>query len=154
MGTPTFVNREATDSAALENSVNNLEGLHINQNWLTAPTPKSDRDVLIHLYNATNGRNWKSKINWKSNKPISQWYGVITDSSGRLIKLNLGDNQLTGTIPAVLGNLKNLGALWLDYNQLKGTIPLALDNLNNLKRLDLSENQLMGTIPATLFRAS
>ena len=37
MGTPTFVNGEASDSAALDNNVNNLEGLHISQNRLLAP---------------------------------------------------------------------------------------------------------------------
>ncbi|TGG92595.1 MAG: hypothetical protein ERJ67_05675, partial [Aphanocapsa feldmannii 277cV] len=148
MGTPTFINREATDSTALENSVNNLEGLHISQNRLTAP--KSDRDVLIEFYNATDGDNWKSRTNWKSNKPISQWYGITTDSSGRVTKLDLEENQLTGSIPAALGNLNNLEELWLHNNQLTRSIPAALGNLNNLEKLVLSSNQLTGSIPMAL----
>ena len=151
MGTPTFVNGAASDSAALDNNVNNLEGLHISQNRLS--TPKSERDVLIEFYDATNGDNWKSSYNngnWKSNKPLSEWYGVTTDSSGRVTKLELGSRGLTGSIPAALGNLTNLTELRLDHNRLTGSIPAALGKLNNLERLWLDYNQLTGSIPAAL----
>ncbi|TGG91235.1 MAG: hypothetical protein ERJ67_08270 [Aphanocapsa feldmannii 277cV] len=86
--------------------MNNFEGLHISQNRLT--DPKSDRDVLMDLYNAINGHNWKRKTNWGSDAPISKWEGVNTDSSGRVMELNLQENQLTGMIPAALGSLKKL----------------------------------------------
>ncbi|TGG87743.1 MAG: hypothetical protein ERJ69_00420, partial [Aphanocapsa feldmannii 288cV] len=126
---PRFVKGEASDRAALQSNLNKLERLHISQNRLTAP--KSDRDVLIELYNATNGSNWRRRAtwrraNWKSNRPISQWYGVTTDRSGRVTRLNLSRNQLTGSIPAALANLKNLKALNLSGNQLTGSIPAAL----------------------------
>ncbi|TGG96241.1 MAG: hypothetical protein ERJ67_01040 [Aphanocapsa feldmannii 277cV] len=55
----------------LENNMNNFEGLHTNQNRLT--DPKSDRDLLMDLYNATNGLNGERKTNWGGNKPISEW---------------------------------------------------------------------------------
>ena len=146
---PRFVKAEASDRAALQNNLNNLEGLHISQNRLTAP--RSDRDVLIELYNATNGRNWRRQANWKSNAHISQWAGVTTDRSGRRVtELNLHNNQLRGSIPAALGNLKNLRKLTLSSNQLTGSIPAALGNLTNLRELHLYSSQLTGSIPAAL----
>ena len=41
-------------------------------------------------------------------------------------------NQLTGEIPAELGNLANLQSLYLYNNQLTGEIPAELGNLANL----------------------
>ena len=147
MATPTFVNGAASDSVALDN-VNSFERLYISQSRLMIP--QSDRDVLIELYNATNGDGWHRNANWKSNKPISEWYGVTTDSSGRVTELDLSENALTGRIPPALGNLTNLIGLDLSWNQLTGTIPPTLGNLTNLKYLILSTNKLRGTIPPAL----
>ena len=62
----------------------------------------------------------------------------------------LANNQLTGAIPAELGNLANLQRLILGNNQLTGAIPAELGNLANLQNLDLSDNELTGSIPAEL----
>ena len=82
----------------------------------------SDRAPLVALYNATGGRNWRNNGNWLSNAPIGAWHGVTTDSDGRVTHLDLYRNQLTGEIPAELGNLTNLEGLWLFNNQLTGEI--------------------------------
>ena len=42
------------------------------------PPPSSDRDVLVALYNATDGPNWRFKTNWLSDAPLREWYGVST----------------------------------------------------------------------------
>ena len=44
----------------------------------------------------------------------------------------LGRNQLSGTIPAELGNLTRLISLGLENNQLSGTIPAEIGNLTSL----------------------
>jgi hypothetical protein len=67
-----------------------------------------------------------------------------------LRSLKLQDNQLTGAIPAGLGNLNSLENLWLQKNQLTGTIPVELGGLTNLVMLFVSENQLTGTVPTEL----
>jgi hypothetical protein len=72
-------------------------------------------------------------------------------SMTNLQKLNLSRNQLSGSIPAELGNLTNLKKLWLFSNRLSGSIPAALGNLTNLQVLSLSKNQLSGSIPAELW---
>jgi Leucine-rich repeat (LRR) protein len=61
--------------------------------------------------------------------------------------LSLTANQLSGSIPAELGNLSSLGGLWLYSNQLSGSIPVELGKLALLQELDLSSNRLTGDIP-------
>ena len=68
----------------------------------------SERDVLVALYEATNGPNWTNSANWLSDKPLGEWYGVITDAIGRVTKLQLSENGLSGKLPIELGNLHNL----------------------------------------------
>ena len=118
----------------------------------TTGSVNSDQDALVVLYGATDGANWTNNDNWLSDVPIGQWYGVTTDSNGRVIHLILNYNQLTGEIPAELGNLANLQTLDLWENQLTGPIPSELGGLPSLEWLDLSDNQLTGPIPSELSR--
>ena len=78
-----------------------------------ATPPSSDRDVLMALYNATDGPNWANKTNWLSDRPLGEWHGVPTDANGRVTELNLNQNELSGVIPAELGSLANLQGLYL-----------------------------------------
>ena len=76
--------------------------------------------------------------------------------------LDLGYNQLTGSIPPEIGNLTNLTSLSLSNNQLTGLIPPEIGNLMNLTSLYLGrsspfiplyDNRLTGSDP-TRDRAS
>ena len=71
-------------------------------------------------------------------------------SLSNLERLDLGSNQLTGTIPVELASLSNLEDLDVGSNQLTGTIPVELASLSNLERLDFARNRLSGTIPPEL----
>ena len=110
----------------------------------------TDREVWVALYRATDGDNWLNNENWLTNAPIDSWHGVTTDSSGRVIELNLSFNQLNGTIPLELGKLTFLEVLGLYGNRLSGTIPSELGKLTNLKGLYLWNNELNGSIPSAL----
>ena len=112
--------------------------------------PSTDRAALVALYNATDGPNWGSNINWLSDMPLGEWHGVTTNSSGRVTGLDLYNNQLSGEIPPELGSLTNLDGLHLDRNQLTGEIPPELGSLTILTGLFLGINQLSGEIPAEL----
>ena len=101
----------------------------------------TDRDALVALYNATSGDSWANNDNWLSDKPLGEWHGVTTDSDGRVRRLNLSGNQLSGEVPSELGSLSNLEWLWLQRNQLS-EVPSELGSLSNLEWLDLSGNQL------------
>ena len=119
----------------------------------------TDRDVLEILYDSTDGDNWLRNTNWKSTAPLDDWWGISTDSSGRVATIVLYTNNLSGSIPAELGDLANLEFLGLGnlgdpdllpFNELTGSIPSELGDLANLEFLDLSINELTGSIPAEL----
>ena len=110
----------------------------------------TDKAALVALYHATDGPNWTNNSNWLSDAPIGQWHGVTTDDSGMVVGLHIGGNQLTGELPADLGNLTNLTRLDIAVNQLNGPLPAELGNLVNLKSLRFQINQFSGEIPAEL----
>ena len=122
-------------------------------------TVADDRAALEALYDATNGANWSRNDNWKTDEPLGQWFGVRTNSDGRVTRLELVDNRLSGTIPVEIGNLTSLSELFLGFsqlsvflgfNQLSGTIPVEIGNLTSLTALFLGGNQLSGTIPVEI----
>ncbi len=119
-------------------------------------TIEDDWRALVALYNATGGADWTEKDNWSSSTEkaplaaeLESWHGVTVDA-GRVVSLELGSNELTGSIPSGLGDLSQLKDLDLSGNRLTGSIPPALGDLSQLKDLDLSGNKLAGAIPPAL----
>ena len=120
-----------------------------------------ERAALVALYEATDGQNWVDAENWLTDAPLGDWYGVETDASGRVVRLDLGGRRdsdtrewiphgLSGPVPPELGDLANLTRLHLDHNSLSGPVPPELGNLANLTRLDLRSNDLSGPVPPEL----
>ena len=102
------------------------------------------------LYEATDGDNWENNTHWLSDKPLDEWFGVTTDENGRVIRLQLVANRLSGSLPSSLGNLTNLTWLDLNGNDLSGELPSSLGNLTNLEVLWLERNRFSGVLPAEL----
>ncbi len=105
----------------------------------------TDMAALVDLYNGTNGANWKTNTNWLSEAPLVSlwdWHGVTTDQNGRVTELALASNDLSGTIPAELGDLTKLQRLDLSENELSGAIPLTLMTLSQLSVLDIRSTTL------------
>ena len=109
-----------------------------------------DRAALLTLYVATDGPNWWKSTNWSSAAPLDTWYGVTTNAQGRVTRLVLKTNHLTGPLPTALGDLAHLRELSLWGNHVSGEIPAALGNLAQLRTLALSHNRLQGPIPVEL----
>lgn len=109
-----------------------------------------NRDVLMAIYNATNGSNWTNNANWGSNAPLGDWYGVSTDAFGCVSGINLTQNQLEGSIPAEIGSLSQLTSLAIGYNQLSGELPSSVGDLSELRFIDTYTNQLTGAIPPAI----
>ncbi len=103
----------------------------------------ADREALVALYNATDGENWKTDTNWLSEESLSEWHGVTTDKNGRVTKLALVDNRLSGEVPSELANLAKLEELMLNDNgQLTRPLPVGLRALSHLTRLWTSGTEL------------
>ena len=120
---------------------------------------EADREALVALYHATDGPEWVNNDNWLSDRPLSEWHGVVTDDLGRVTELRLQNNRVGGEIPPELGQLSKLKRLLLNRdfwhgvwhaNPLRGEIPSELGNLSDLEELNLTDNELSGAIPAEL----
>ncbi|XP_008780820.1 LRR receptor kinase BAK1-like isoform X1 [Phoenix dactylifera] len=78
------------------------------------------------------------------------WFHVTCNNDNSVIRVDLGNAQLSGTLVPQLGLLKNLQYLELYSNNISGTIPSDLGNLTNLVSLDLYLNNFTGGIPDSL----
>jgi Leucine-rich repeat (LRR) protein len=121
-------------------------------NHLHAQVSETDRNILLELYNSTDGDSWTNKTNWGTTEDVSTWYGV-TVVANEIIEIDLNKNNLEGIIPASLGQLASLQYLKLDTNKISGSIPVELGNLSALQQLYLGGNQLNGSIPEELARS-
>ncbi len=108
-----------------------------------------DSLALVAIYQSTHGDKWKNNTNWLSGDSVSKWHGV-TVSNGRVSKLYLDDNQLTGKLPAEIGNLEYLSTLILWQNQLGDTLPAQIGNMKNLTGLYINNNTFTGPIPKSI----
>jgi len=128
-----------------------------------------DSLALIALYNSTDGPNWLTP--WDTTQPVSTWYGVTIDSTGRVTRLDwirnlngvlppeIGNltgltylkiswsSNLTGAIPNEIGNLVNLQDLIISFTSITNPIPSEIGNLTQLKRLEFNSNLFSSVIP-------
>ncbi len=120
-----------------------------------------ERAALVALYEVTDGPNWVDAENWLTDAPLGEWYGVDTDNSGRVVRLDLDGrwdsdareyipHGLSGPVPPELGNLANLTRLDLAHNFLSGPVPTELGRLTDLELLHLGDNDLSGPVPPEL----
>jgi len=140
--------------------------------------PASECQALVAFYHSTGGQNWINNDYWLFSAQVGDWEGVTVEN-GHVTRLELGSNNLSGSlppeignltflkriylsgnpnlggsIPATIGQLSNLEELEIIYSSLSGTLPDSLFSLNNLKTLNLFRNQLSGTLPKDLQRLS
>ncbi|XP_072978788.1 leucine-rich repeat protein 2-like [Typha angustifolia] len=75
------------------------------------------------------------------------WFHVTCDDRNRVIRLDLGNSNISGPLGPELGRLQHLQYLELYRNNFEGKIPEELGNLKNLISMDLYGNHLEGQIP-------
>ena len=117
---------------------------------LAGVTEPSDEPALLALYHATGGPTWARRDGWATDLPLSRWFGVSVNDAGRVTRLDLPGNGLSGQIPEGIGSLIHVISIDLSGNALVGQIPSTLGRLTSLLWLDLSNNQLDGKVPPNL----
>jgi Leucine-rich repeat (LRR) protein len=113
----------------------------------------SDSLALVALYNSLGGADWDDNSNWLDETVfLEDWYGVTTSAAetGSVTRLDLSDNDLSGTIPSDIGNFGSIERLDLSDNNLSGTIPSDIGDLTSLEQLKLQGNSLSGSIPGAI----
>ena len=87
-----------------------------------------DSLALVDFYNATDGHNWIDNANWLTDE-INTWQGVtITDN--RVVRLELSNNDLSGSFPASMDDLTGLEYADLQDNTLTGTLGAWISNFS------------------------
>lgn len=129
-----------------------------------APAPENpdvehpgDRQALLALAKACGlprhgeGRRKVALEGWGSPAPVGTWEGVIVDREGRVKELYVERANLTGRLPAALGDLTALEELWCPMNDFTGGLPPALTRCESLRTLNIHGNyKLKGFIPIEL----
>jgi hypothetical protein len=70
---------------------------------------EAERQALTELFEALDGKNWKDKTRWCTNAPVSQWKGVhVSNKTGKVNKIILAENRLSGFISEAIGVLDGL----------------------------------------------
>ena len=139
-----------------------------------APSPETDKEALLALFEATGGETWDQSGTWGGFSPIGEWPGVAVDGgtpagdprlaptpvpaqptpavpdadAGRVTGLAL--YGLSGKLPPELGNLTALRTLSITGSQLGEELPPELGNLTALQTLTITDSQLDGELPPEL----
>ena len=119
----------------------------------TIGVPIPECEALVALYESTNGDDWMNTKGyhdvWFSAQSVDLWFGV-TVQSGHVFAIDLSNNNLTGHLTPMIGNLEALWTLNLDKNAISGSIPAELFNIWDIHEINLSNNSLSGPIPDTI----
>ena len=85
-----------------------------------------DCETLLNLMDDLRG---SASLNWSETTPIGSWTGVrLGGSPQRVTIVKLQKRGLNGSIPAEIGSLDKLVDLWLYINELSGPLPAELGN--------------------------
>jgi hypothetical protein len=111
-------------------------------------------NALKALYRDTNGPDWTKKTGWmdESLDPChssNKWFGVIPDNA-KVVGIQLGENSLSGTIPAEFGMLTDTTMVEFYNDNITGTLPPEIGQMTEMKWFRVPGNSFTGTIPSEL----
>ena len=112
-------------------------------------TGLTDLIALESLYAGLGGFNWHNNLGWFRDDSQCGWFGVLCDSNGFVTSLRLEGNNLSGSIPDILGNLRYLQSLDLSNNNLSGGLPASLGQLQDLSQIVVNNAGLLGVLDAS-----
>lgn len=106
------------------------------------------REILLDFYNSANGDEWEQRSGWNGEKITCEWHGITCNDSGDVIIIEMGNNDLAGSISPRLGELSKLRVLDLSENSLTASIPSELAKASELHEVYLFDNELDSSIPS------
>ncbi|MDE0260213.1 MAG: hypothetical protein OXR82_17735 [Gammaproteobacteria bacterium] len=106
-----------------------LEGIERQDADRLSSCNEIDKTALPALYQSTGGSGWTRSDGWLAGGALDQWYGVVTDSLGRVTTLDLARNGLSGRLASSLGLLDQMTELRIGGNDLSGRLPSSLAGL-------------------------
>lgn len=118
----------------------------------------SMKRILVEMYESLNGLNWSRSYGWDMKdrkRSLDQWYGISTDTQGRVTKVNLVGIGLDGDATEVferfgamqwVGDSMVLQELDLSSNRISGTLK-GIHYLRSMKVFSVGFNGLTGPVP-------
>ncbi|KAL3941711.1 MAG: hypothetical protein SGARI_000509 [Bacillariaceae sp.] len=119
-----------------------------------------ERYLLALIYYNFDGPEWTNNYNFLSSRNHCEWTqtverpagtfikGVECDSTGRVIGLDLSNNNLSGYhIPEEIKHFGKLQKLHLHRNNLGGALPYYMKDMKSLTSIALMDAGLVGTVP-------
>ena len=108
------------------------------------PLEEMIKGVLMDIYNALDGPNWKKQKNWGTDQQLINWEGVTFDSFNGELSLFFNETGLKGEIPDCIGDL---GGVLVRFGVsqepgLEGTLPESFRKLTNLRYLEIQETSM------------
>ncbi|KAL8499032.1 hypothetical protein ACS0TY_022117 [Phlomoides rotata] len=129
-------------SGALPLNISNMTSLQILSLWRNKLSGKLSRDIG----NLTMLNDLELTDNYFTGECLHRF-----NSIGALVTLNLGQNGLSGSLPSNLCiNSPNLEWILVGQNYISGAIPASVSNCAHLTALDLGSNDLSGFVPHSL----
>ncbi|XP_066364417.1 leucine-rich repeat protein 1-like [Miscanthus floridulus] len=124
---------------------------------LSPPAPGSFNDevnTLVEIKKALNDpsgvlRAWDPEV-IAAGDELCDWPMVVCNVKDQVFRLDLSNQNLSGTLSPAIGNLRSMRNLLLCNNSISGLIPDTIGQIVHLETLDLSNNQFTGSIPSTL----
>lgn len=88
---------------------------------------------------------------WLTSESECSWGGLGCNEDKFIVRIEMEQNGVAGTLPYELSRLQNLRNLVLEEGILTGTIPTQLGELQLLEQIDLNFNLIGGPIPEELY---
>jgi len=136
---------------------NSCTGCSIVRNNYCSPATVSERALEVNAlqdlvqYTKSNGP-WTNYNNYTfAEHPCgstTQDAPFITCVNGFVVGIRLPSNNLAGSLPNSIGNLRYLQTLDLSNNKLSGSIPVSLGSISVLHSVDFDKNMFSGALPA------
>jgi hypothetical protein len=124
--------------------------------WLSSGNTRDAGDIyqrygLAVTYIQMNGTAWKNSTKWLSDVNECNWYGIKCDKTTFQIRtINLNTNNVWGSIPSEISQLRAVSSISLSNNQLSGTIPIEIVSPPTIEHVTLSNNRMIGSISSYL----